>query len=155
MTEEHPVAERERLLREGEAAWTRLVALLDRQQESSSVHAEGGMPWTSADVYAHFARYQSQNVQQLHRVLAGLEPVPPDGLDDDTRNERWAAADRALTFEQAREWCHATTRTLRELLLSLPPELWTLYGDYHGQDVFAPHYEAHIRYIESSGSEGG
>lgn len=151
---EHPVAHRLRALREGAAAWERLHALLDEGADRPNLHRPDGTPWSSREVYAHFARYQSSNAAQLHRLLAGVQPLPPSGVDENEQNERWAAEDRALTLEEARAWCDATTRLVSALAMSMPPELWARYGRWYADDVLAPHYESHIRYIESGGREG-
>jgi hypothetical protein len=146
---ERPAAQRERMLREGAEAWARLRALLDAARDRERVHAGGEAAWRAGDVYAHFARYQSLAIDQVARALAGREPLPPDGLDDDTRNERWAAEDRALTFQEARTWCLTMTAALRAQLLRLTPRQWADFGARYAEDVLAPHYEAHIRYIET------
>jgi hypothetical protein len=104
-------------------------------------------------VYAHFARYQSQSLESLHRRLGGNEPLPADGLDDDTRNERWAEADRALTLEEARDWCLATTAALQQAVLALTPERWAEFGVGVADDVLSTHYLAHLAYIERGDAE--
>ena len=151
---EHPVAERARLLAEGVEAWARLRARLDADADRGSLHDPGSPAWTSREVYAHFARYQSHSLENLHRRLAGQEPLPRDGLDDDPRNERWAAIDRALTLDEAREWCLATTEALRRAALALTPERWAEFGTRYADDVLAAHYVAHLEYIDraSAGS---
>jgi hypothetical protein len=148
---EHPVAERARLLAEGAEVWAELRARLDADVGRGSLHEPGSPAWTSREVYSHFARYQSRSLENLHRRLAGNEPLPSDGLDDDTRNERWAAVDSELTLEEARGWCLATTAALRQAALALTPERWAEFGTWYADDVLAPHYRAHLEYIESAG----
>lgn len=152
---EHPVTHRARVLREGADAWQRLRALLEQHSDRENLHDPAGTPWSSREVYAHFARYQSSNIAQLHRILAGQDPVPPSGEDENVINERWAAEDRALTLEKAQEWCDATTRELHALCMSLPAEVWARRGRYQGDDILAPHYLSHIRFIETGGRESG
>ncbi|MEZ4504084.1 MAG: hypothetical protein R3C39_15785 [Dehalococcoidia bacterium] len=150
---EHPVAERARLLAEGTEAWARLRARLDADAERGSLHDPDSPAWSSREVYAHFARYQSHSLENLHRRLAGNDPLPSDGLDDDTRNERWAEADRALTVEEARDWCLATTEALRLAALALTPERWAEFGTSVADDVLSPHYLAHLEYIERADAD--
>jgi len=147
---EHPVAERARLLAEGAEVWERLRARLDADAHRGSLHESDSPAWTSREVYAHFARYQSHSLENLHRRLASNDPLPSDGLDDDARNERWAESDRALTLEQARDWCLATTEALRGAVLALTPERWAEFGTLVADDVLAPHYQAHLEYIEAA-----
>jgi hypothetical protein len=147
---EHPVAERARLLAEGAEAWARLRARLDADAERGSLHDPDSPAWTSREVYAHFARYQSHSLENLHRRVAGNEPLPSDGLDDDTRNERWAETDRGLTLEEARDWCLATTEALRQAAFALTPERWAEFGTWVADDVLPTHYLAHLEYIEKA-----
>ena len=152
---EHPVAHRARVLGEGAEAWQRLRALLEGHADQENLHDPAGTPWSSRDIYAHFARYQSSNLAQLQRILASGDPAPPRGEDENIVNERWAAEDRALTLEQARDWCDATTFALYDLCLAIPAETWERWGRHYGDDILAPHYLSHIRYIETGGQESG
>lgn len=152
---EHPVAHRHRVLAEGAEAWTRLRALLEEHADRDNLHDPAGTPWSSREIYAHFARYQSSNIRHMQRLLASGDLWPSSGEDENVINERWAAEDRALTLEEARAWCEATTEQARAVAMSLPPEVWAEWGRWVADDVLAPHYLSHIRYIETGGREGG
>ena len=152
---EHPVAHRQRVLADGAEAWTRLRALLEEHADRDTLHDPEGTPWSSREIYAHFARYQSSNIRHIQRLLALGELWPSRGEAENVTNERWAAEDRALTHEQARDWCDATTREEAALCLTMPPELWAEYGRWAADDILAPHYLSHIHYIETGGREGG
>ena len=155
---EHPVAHRHRVLAEGAEAWARLQALLEEHADRENLHDPSGTPWSSREIYAHFARYQSSNIRHMHCLLASGELWTSNGEggdDENVINERWAAEDRALTLEEARAWCEATTEQARAVAMSLPPEVWAQWGRWVADDVLAPHYLSHIRYIETGGREGG
>jgi hypothetical protein len=152
---EHPVAHRQRVLADGAEAWERLRTLLEEHADRYNLHDPAGTPWSSREIYAHFARYQSSNIRHMQRLLATGELWPSTGEDENAINERWAAEDRALTLDQARAWCDATTAQARAVAMSLPPEVWSEFGRWVADDILAPHYLSHIRYIETGGREGG
>jgi hypothetical protein len=152
MTNEHPIAERERTITEGATSWARLDALLMQQAARARLHAEGASDWNSRDVYAHFARWTGNTVVQLRRKMAGIDWLPAIPGSDDEINERWAAEDRALTLDQARSWCLQTRTTLVDLMLALTPEEWTRFGGRCTPDIAGEHYQSHIDFIERGGA---
>jgi hypothetical protein len=152
VTNEHPIAERQRLLDEGAALWNRLDGLLQEREGTTRLHAEGLTDWTSRDVYAHFARWTGFTIEQVQRKAAGLDWLPPIPGTDDEINERWAVDDRMLTLAQARAWCVQSTETLRRLIFDLSIDQWNRFGRKCVDDVGGQHYGAHIEFIEQSGA---
>ncbi len=147
----HPITERAGLLTEGAQVWDQLDALLRQHATTPNLHAEGAAEWSSRDVYAHLARWIGRTVEQVQRKSAGVDWLPPLTGTDDEINERWAAEDRALTLKQAREWCIATTETLRRLIEDLSVDQWNRFGRRCMEDIDGGHYRAHIEFIEGAG----
>jgi hypothetical protein len=150
VTNEHPVAERERMLREGAELFAQLQHLLDARSDESSLHADGASAWTSRDVYAHFARWTGFTIEQVQRKSAGIDWLPPIPGTDDEINERWAAEDRALTTAQAKAWCVESAEHLRLLMRGLSADQWSRFGRKCMEDIGGGHYRAHIEFIEGA-----
>jgi hypothetical protein len=150
MTTEHPAVERRRTLDAGAALFAELRALLDRNVEKASLHAEGATDWNSRDVYAHFARWIGFTIEQVQRKAAGLDWLPPIPGTDDEINERWAVQDRTLTLDQARDWCIASVDTLTSLINDLSVDQWQRFGRKTVDDIGGDHVRAHIEFIRSA-----
>jgi hypothetical protein len=150
MTVEHPVVDRERMLREGAELFARLEQLLDERNEDASLHSSGASAWNSRDVYAHFARWTGFTIEQVQRKAAGIDWLPPIPGTDDEINERWAAEDRALTTAQAKAWCIDSAEHLRGLVRGLSVDQWTRFGRKCVEDIGGGHYRAHIEFIEGT-----
>lgn len=139
-----PLAERDRMLREGDALWQRLRAQLEARIDYP-IGADG---WTGKDVYAHFARWQQNTIEAVNKLLAGERPAQPDE-DEDTLNNRWASEDRTLSVEQARTRCIETRDELRGLLAGLDAQQWQRWGKLCSPDVNGEHYQHHLQAADS------
>lgn len=149
MTETHLHVERQRMLLEGEEAFARLRGLLDGRAGDADLHGGGASAWNSRDVYAHFARWTGFTIEQVQRKAAGADWLPPIHGSDDEINERWTNQDRALTLDQARDWCLEATATLTRLIRDLSVDQWNRFGRKCMDDLGGEHYRAHIDFITS------
>jgi hypothetical protein len=134
---------RDAALRRGDELWERLSAGLDASIDRP---LSASSEWTGADVYNHFARWQAQTIADVRRIMAGQNPQPVEGTEDEINN-RWREQDRALPPAVAREHCLATRDELRALLASLTAEQWDRFGRACASDVDGDHYEGHLRAI--------
>jgi len=142
------------MLQRDEDQWHALVAFLDGAGDAV-VHQPPAPPWNARDVYAHLARWitHSTDAFEAHRDGRDLPPDPP-GTDDEI-NARWQEEDVSLSLAQARERSHAAYKRRLSVVRSAADDAWdnvlraTAYADGY------QHYEAHRRYVESAGKEGG
>lgn len=133
--------DREARLHHGDALWARLTPILDTHLDEP---IGPSTDWTGHDVYAHFARWQSHAAETMRRVAAG-KPAPAIDGDENEINNRWRAADRSLSAEEARARCEASRRELREAFLAFDADQWTRLGDViTAEDITGEHYEHHL-----------
>lgn len=142
------------MLREDRAEWEALVAILEAHPDGP-LHNPNSPAWTSRDVYAHLARWIAHSTDAFEAHRAGRGPPPDQPGTDDEINARWQAEDASLSLAQARDRAHAAYERRLSAIRSAADVVWNnaLRATAHADGY--RHYEAHRRYIESAGSEGG
>lgn len=135
------------MLRDDQAAWEELVAVLE-SHPAEVLHAPGSSwQWTSRDVYAHMARWLTRSMDELEALLAGRGPLPRlQGTEDET-NRRWQREDSGLSLEEARARARAAFQRRVHLIESVRPEAWTPALERIARYDGAEHYRAHRGYI--------
>ncbi len=142
------------MLQRDEDQWRALVAILDAADQAT-VHEPPAPPWNARDVYAHLARWITHSTDAFEAHHAGRGPPPDQPGTDDEINARWQAEDASLSLAQARDRAHAAYERRLSAIRSAADDAWdnVLRATAHADGY--RHYEAHRRYIESAGSEGG
>ena len=142
------------MLQRDEDQWHALVALLDGAGDAV-VHQPPAPPWNARDVYAHLARWISHSTDAFEAHRDGRDPPPdPPGTDDEI-NARWQEEDVSLSLAQARERAHAAYKRRLSAIRSAADDAWDNVLRATAQADGYQHYEAHRRYIQSAGKEGG
>ena len=125
--------------------WEELAYLLEKHPDEN-LHDSFSRPWTSRDVYAHFARWFNHSNACIEAYSAGRE-LPQLPASPEEMNDRWQKEDRKLTLAEARTKA-GVAFTSRMVAIELAPldkwdkELNRIVG-YDG----AMHFAAHINYI--------
>lgn len=130
------------------AGWQRLTAHLDAKPEGR-VHGDDSHPWTSADVYAHVARWLDHTSELLEAQRDGA-PKPQDNGTTDEINARWQAEDAGIDLTTARSRALDAHDRYLSAVSSLSLDQWNKEladeAMYDGWD----HYDQHLRYIEGT-----
>ena len=144
----------EAMLQRDQDQWRALVAILDAAG-NAVVHEPPAPPWNARDVYAHLARWIAHSTDAFEAHRDGRDPPPDQPGTDDEINARWRAEDASLSLAQARDRAHAAYERRLSAIRSAANVVWgnALRATAHADGY--RHYEAHRRYIESAGSEGG
>lgn len=128
------------------ASWQRLTTYLDAKPEGR-VHGDDSDPWTSADLYAHVARWLDHSSDLLEAQRDGALKPETDGTTDEI-NARWQAEDAGIDLTTARPRAIAAHDRYLLAVSSLPLDRWNKELDddamYDGWD----HYDQHLGYIE-------
>ena len=80
--------------------WNELACLLEKHPDEN-LHDSSSPPWTSRDVYAHFARWLNHSNVCIESYSAGRE-LPQLEASPLEMNDRWQKEDRKLTLAEAR-----------------------------------------------------
>ena len=142
--------DRDRLMTEGDAAWTELCAVLDAADPDVPLHDPDSPDWTSRDVYTHFLRMHAGSARAIRYELEHDDRYQWSGLDEDELNERNVAEDRALTLDEARRRAIEARADYRALVAGLTEEQFDRIGRRHGDDLLGGHYRGHLQYIEAA-----
>jgi hypothetical protein len=134
------------LLDKDAAGWQRITAYLEANLEGR-VHGDDADPWTSADLYAHLARWLDHTSDLLEAQRDGTPKPQEDGTIDEI-NARFRAEDAGIDITTARPRAVAAHDRYISAVSSLPLDRWNqeLESDamYDGWD----HYDQHLNYIE-------
>jgi hypothetical protein len=139
---------RDELMREGDAAWTELCAVLDTADPETPLHDPEAPEWTSRDVYTHFVRMHEGSARAIRHELESGERYQWPEIDEDELNERRVAEDRAMSLDQARRRAIDSRAEYRALVAGLTDEQFDEIGRRHGDDLLGGHYRGHLGYIE-------
>ena len=145
--------DRDQLMREGDAAWTELCAVLDATDPDTPLHAPDSPEWTSRDVYTHFWRMHSSSMHAIRSELGTGDHFEWPGIDEDELNERHAAIDRVISFEDARRVAIESRQQYRALVASLTDAQFDDIGRCHGDDLLGGHYRGHLSYIRAASQD--
>ena len=128
--------------------WDELTCLLEKHPDEN-LHAPGSPPWTSRDVYAHFARWLNRSSMHIEAYCAGKE-LPQFSKSPEEMNDIWQKEDSALTLAQARTKAGVALANRLAAVESIPPDKWDAemlkLVNFDG----ASHYAKHINYILGS-----
>jgi len=124
--------------------WDELTLLLEKRP-GENLHA-AGPPWTSRDVYAHFARWFNHNNSLIEAYSAGRAlprlPAPAEEM-----NALWEKEDSVLTLDEARRKAGVALASRFAAIEAVPLEKWDAelqrIVSYDG----AMHFAAHLNYI--------
>jgi hypothetical protein len=126
--------------------WNALVCLLEKHP-SGNLHEPGGSyPWTSRDIYAHFARWLDRSNAHIEAYCAGKKlpelPAAPEKM-----NDIWQQEDSVLTLAEARAKAMDAFARHLGIIEAIPLSRWdaelSKLVNYDG----AAHYAMHINYI--------
>lgn len=125
--------------------WNELACLLEKHPDEN-LHDNSSPPWTSRDVYAHFARWLNRSNAHIEAYCAGKKlPELPDLPEK--MNDIWQKEDSGLTLAEARRKAGVALASRMAAVESIPPDKWD-------REMFklvsidgATHYAAHINYI--------
>lgn len=145
--------DRDQLMREGDAAWLELCAVLDAADPNIPLHDPDSPEWTSRDVYTHFWRMHSGSTHAIRSELGTDEPYQWSDLDEDELNERNAAIDRVISLEDARRVAKESRADYRALIASLTEPQFEDIGRRHGDDLLGGHYRGHLTYIRAASED--
>jgi hypothetical protein len=124
--------------------WNELACLLEKHPDVN-LHARG-IPWTSRDVYAHFARWLNHNNVCIEACCAGKEqpqlPATPEAM-----NDIWQKEDSRLTLAQARTKAGVAFTSRLVDIESIPLDKWDAEMHRLVNIDGATHYAMHINYI--------
>lgn len=130
------------------AGWQRLSGYLDATPEGR-VHGDDADPWSSADVYAHLARWLDHASDLLEAQRDGT-PKPEDDGTTDEINACWRAEDAGIDLTTARSRAFSAHDRYLSAASSLPLDRWNQELEntamYDGWD----HYDEHLKYIEGT-----
>jgi hypothetical protein len=147
----------EALWREADARWARLTEVLDYSPDHRVRGAD--VDWLARDEYAHFAHWLEYACAHARARFEGTPP-PPTVADEDEQNALWAAEDRSLTREQARDRCASARQAYIDLIKGLPAERRTERVATVVRGGLVGHFDTHWEYMvagmaadESSGWE--
>jgi len=125
--------------------WNALACLLEKHPDVS-LHEPGSLPWTSRDVYAHFARWLNHSNACIDAYCA-RRPQPPLEASPEEMNDIWQRADSAMSLDEARKKAGVVFTSRVVLIESIPIDKWDdalkKLVSYDG----AMHYAMHINYI--------
>jgi mycothiol maleylpyruvate isomerase-like protein len=135
--------DREALLRRGDELWDELTAALD-----ASIDAPLGpsTDWAGRDVYAHFARWTRQTVDDLRLVLDGKPPQHIEGTEDEI-NARIRTEERDTPADTLRAQAASARADLKTLLRALSDDQWRAFGAASADDVTPKHIGPHLETI--------
>jgi hypothetical protein len=133
------------MLRIDHIVWNALVCLLEKHPDAN-LHDSASPPWTSRDVYAHFARWLNHNNDCIEAYCAGREPP---GLEASPleMNDRWQNEDSGMSLAEAREKAANAFKHRMEIIETLPPDKWDEELEKLVRYDGASHYAMHINYI--------
>ena len=135
---------REELLQREEKAWTELVAEVGRVPEHRRTD-QGVVPgWSVTDLVFHCGRWAAVATEHLAAIRTAAKE-DADDLPTDTRNDRWAAESRSMSFEDAMASALADRDGAREALMALP-EVDDEAASWFTEETF-DHYEEHTEEI--------
>jgi hypothetical protein len=125
--------------------WNELACLLEKHPKEN-LHAEGSLPWTARDVYAHLTRWLNHNNACIEAYSAGRDlPVLPEVPE--AMNDIWQKKDCRMSLARARTKAGVALASRIAVIEAVPPEKWDaeMYRlvSYDG----AAHYAKHIEYI--------
>jgi hypothetical protein len=134
----------EALWRDADARWARLTEVLDGAPEYRIRGADAD--WAARDEYAHFAHWLEYARAHARARFDGTSP-PPLVADEDEQNALWAAEDRTLSHEQARERCAAARQAYIDLINGLPAERRTDRAASVVRGGLVGHFDTHWEYM--------
>ncbi|MDA0270007.1 MAG: hypothetical protein O2798_07505 [Chloroflexi bacterium] len=134
----------EALWHDAEARWARLTEVLDWGPDYRIRGAE--VEWVARDEYAHFAHWLEYACAHARARFEGTAP-PATVADEDEQNALWAAEDRALTHEQARERCASARQAYIDLINGLPAERRTERVAAVVRGGLVGHFDTHWSYM--------
>jgi hypothetical protein len=124
--------------------WNELACLLEKHPDVN-LHAKG-LPWTSRDVYAHFARWLNRSNAHIEAYCAGKKlpelPALPEKM-----NDIWQKEDSGLTLAQARTKAGVAFTSRMVAIESIPPDKWDAEMSSLVNFDGAVHYAMHMNYI--------
>jgi hypothetical protein len=125
--------------------WDELAWLLEKHP-SGNLHGPSSPPWTSRDVYAHFARWFNHNNACIEAYCAGKEQ-PELAAAPEEMNDIWQKEDSHLTLAEARRKAGVAFTSHMVAIESIPLDKWDgeLWKIVNGDG--ATHYAKHINYI--------
>ena len=125
--------------------WNALVCLLEKHPREN-LHESGSQPWTSRDVYAHFARWLNHSNACIEASCAGKElPIHP--FSPEEMNDLWQKEDSVLTLADARTKAMTALTRRMGIIESIPPGKWDGELEKLVRYDGASHYAMHINYI--------
>jgi hypothetical protein len=125
--------------------WDELTCLLEKRPDEN-LHAKG-LPWTSRDVYAHFARWLNRSSMHIEAYCAGRK-LPELPASPETMNDIWQKEDSRLNLDEARRKAGVALANRLAAIESIPPDKWDAeLGKLVSIDG-ATHYAEHINYIK-------
>ena len=125
--------------------WNALVCLLEKHPDES-LHDRSSPPWTSRDVYAHFARWLNHNNACIEAYCAGRE-LPGLEASPEERNTRWQKEDSGISLAEAREKAANAFKHRLEIIELIPLDKWDGELEKLVRYDGASHYAMHINYI--------
>ncbi len=135
--------ERAALLKRGDELWDDLAAALDTRVDAP---VGPSTVWTGRDVYAHFARWTRQTLNDLRLVLDGKPPQPIAGTEDEI-NARIRQEERDTPAEVLRAQAASARADLKALLFALTDDQWRAFGAASSDDVTPKHIQPHLEMI--------
>ena len=124
--------------------WNELACLLEKHPDVN-LH-DKGLPWTSRDVYAHFARWFNRSNAHIEAHCAGNKlPELPDLPEK--MNDIWQKEDSKLTLAQARTKAGVAFTSRMVAIESIPLDKWDSEMHHLVSVDGATHYAMHINYI--------
>ncbi len=125
--------------------WNELACLLEKHPDEN-LHDSASPPWTSRDVYAHFARWFNHSNACIEAYSAGRE-LPRLAASPEEMNDRWQKEDRKLTLAEARRKAGVAFTSRMVAIESVPLDKWDKEMDKIVKYDGAMHFATHINYI--------
>jgi hypothetical protein len=125
--------------------WDELAWLLEKHP-AENLHGPSSPPWTSRDVYAHFARWLNHNNSCIEAYCAG-QTQPQLSASPEEMNDIWQKEDSRLTLTQARTKAGVAFTSRMVVIESIPLDKWDAEMARLVNVDGAVHYAMHINYI--------
>jgi hypothetical protein len=129
--------------------WDELTLLMEKHP-GENLHA-AGTPWTSRDVYAHFARWFNHNNACIEAYSAGKEQ-PQLAAAPEEMNDIWQKEDCSMPLDEARIRAGVALASRLAAIEAVPPEKWNAELQRIAGMDGAAHFAMHINYISGGKS---
>ena len=133
------------ILRIDHIVWNALVCLLEKHPEKN-LHNAASPPWTSRDVYAHFARWLNYSNACIAAYCAGRKEPPLEATPEEM-NTRWQREDSKMTLADARGKAGTAFKRRMAIIEAIPLDKWDVELGKMVNFDGAMHYAMHINYI--------